>query len=590
MVSWFRCSAGHRWESVTDCAESTCPVCGGDSTLQEANVVPARDAQDPTLSVVPDSAPPLFATLPVTGEPVAFRPRPDRPAIPCEVLPEIDGYESLSLLGRGGMGVVYRATHVRLKRPVALKMILAGEYAGQQEVARFHREAEAIARIQHPHIVQIFEVGQHQGTSVHRVGVRGRGQSGELSRRNSPAAAGGRPTGSLLADAVEAAHQAGIVHRDLKPANVLLAGPEREPNERQSLAAYTPKITDFGLAKQMDTDSVETRSGAILGSPSYMAPEQAAGMTQAVGPAADIYALGAILYELLTGRPPFRGTTVLETLEQVRRSEPVSPRQLNAGTPRDLETICLKCLDKDPRRRYETARALAADLRRYQAGEPIVARPVGPLERSWKWARRRPALALLLLVSFAAALGLLGLWASFTAKLRVERDLATKAGQDAERERIKAVEEQGKTERARQETQLALTENHERLVSVNVTNGWRMTDEGDVAAALPRFAEAYRLDLGRPDRTARHRLRLAGLVRRCPRPAHQWRYQDDVVAAISPDGRMLALGGEFDEEDPQSDKLCTQVWSWNLESRSTALNSTHRFVRRPGIPKGSCWP
>jgi WD40 repeat protein/tRNA A-37 threonylcarbamoyl transferase component Bud32 len=304
--------------------------------------------------------------------------------------PVIPGYEIAGELGRGGMGVVYKARQTRLNRPVALKMILAGAHAGAEATARFLAEAEAVAQLQHPNIVQIFHIDEHAGHPYFEMEFVGGGSLAErLDGTPRPPREASRLT-EILARAMAEAHRRGIVHRDLKPGNILLT-PEG-----------APKVADFGLAKLLDAESGLTQTDSILGSPSYMAPEQAGGKAKEVGPAADVYALGAILYELLTGRPPFRGATMLETLEQVKTTDPVPPSRLAPGMPRDAETIALKCLQKDPSRRYESAGALAEDLRRYQAGEPIVARPVGSAERAWRWCRRYPVVASL--VSTVAAL------------------------------------------------------------------------------------------------------------------------------------------------------------------------------------------
>jgi WD40 repeat protein/serine/threonine protein kinase len=309
--------------------------------------------------------------------------------------PAIPGYEIEGTLGRGGMGVVYRARDLALRRTVALKVILAAGKAGGPDRQRFQVEAEAVARLQHPNIVQIHAVGEHDGRLycalefVEGCSLAQRLDAGSL---HSPQAAALVET---LARAVELAHQRHIVHRDLKPANVLLAGKsEQGTGNKAEGSDLFPKIVDFGLARRLDVEGHPTQAGVVMGTPSYMAPEQARG--EAVGPACDIYALGAILYECLTGRPPFKGSSEIETLDLVRRQEPVAPRWLNAGVPRDLETICLKCLEKEPHRRYASAEALADDLRRWRAGEPIAARPVGALGRAAKWARRNPAVALLL--------------------------------------------------------------------------------------------------------------------------------------------------------------------------------------------------
>jgi tetratricopeptide (TPR) repeat protein len=266
---------------------------------------------------------------------------------------------------------------------------------------RFRAEAETIARLQHPNIVQIYEVGEDQDRPFIALEfVDGGSLDKKLSRQPLPP----RSAAALLetlARGVEAAHRAGIVHRDLKPANILLAGGPDTPVERA-----VPKITDFGLAKQLDVNVGHTQSGAILGTPCYMAPEQAAGNSKEIGPLSDVYALGIILYECLVGRPPFNAATLMEVLEQVRNVEPVSPSRLQPKVPRDLETICLKCIDKQPHRRYRSAEALADDLKRFLNEEPILARRVRWWERATKWARRRPSAAALLGVLLAVALAL----------------------------------------------------------------------------------------------------------------------------------------------------------------------------------------
>jgi formylglycine-generating enzyme required for sulfatase activity len=354
------------------------------------------DALDPRLTLA--LAPPALAPPPSTLLLDTTLP-PDRSGPPGE--PDVPGYEVLETLGRGGMGVVYKARQTALGRVVALKMILHGSHAEAADLARFQTEAEAVARLQHPHIVQIYEVGHHDGCPYFSLEyVAG----GSLDRRLDGAPVHARRAAEWLeslARAVHAAHQAGILHRDLKPANIFVA------------ADGALKIGDFGLAKKLD-DTGRTQAGALIGTPSYMPPEQAGALAEKqdgvppapVGPAADVYALGAILYECLTGRPPFRGETTLDTVLQVLTQEPVPPSRLQPTMPRDLETICLKCLHKGPPRRYATAEALADDLRCFLDGRPIAARPVGRLERLAKWARRRPAAAALWAVSVLGGLGL----------------------------------------------------------------------------------------------------------------------------------------------------------------------------------------
>ena len=317
-----------------------------------------------------------------------------------DAFPSIPGYEVEAILGRGGMGVVYKARHLRLNRTVAIKTLLGGGSAGPHERERFQREAEAVAALRHPNIVQLYDVGEEEGRPYFTMEFVD-GGSLALKLAGSPQPA--RPSADLvstLADAVHAAHRGGIVHRDLKPANVLLA------------ADGTPKISDFGLARRLEGGAALTLSGVPVGTPSYMAPEQALGRAAAVGPATDVYALGAILYELLTGRPPFRAATAAETVQQVISQEPAPPSRLNAQVPRDLETICLKCLHKEPARRYSSAEELADDLRRFGEGRPIQARRVGWSERTWRWCRRNPTVAALTAASlvpiFMAVGG--GLW------------------------------------------------------------------------------------------------------------------------------------------------------------------------------------
>jgi eukaryotic-like serine/threonine-protein kinase len=322
------------------------------------------------------------------------------PPAPNGALPNISGYKLEGVLGHGGVGVVYRAFHERLHRPVALKMLLASAHVQPMERERFEREAEAVAALHHPNIVPIFDVGDAEGQPFFTMELVEGGSLAEKIRGVPQPARQAAALVATLAEAIHTAHLQGIVHRDLKPGNILLTGDG------------TPKVTDFGLARRLDDGAGLTLNGALVGTPSYMAPEQARGQKSAIGPATDVYALGAILYELLTGRPPFRAETPTATLQQVVVDEPVSLVRLNPRVPRDLETICLKCLHKEPNKRYDSARALAEDLKRFVRSEPILARPVGLVERVVRWARRQPALAAALASGIMLGSSLLGtlLW------------------------------------------------------------------------------------------------------------------------------------------------------------------------------------
>jgi tetratricopeptide (TPR) repeat protein len=339
--------------------------------------------------------------------------------------PTLPEYDIVGELGRGGMGVVYLAHHRELKRPVALKMILAGAHSDPETRSRFRREAEAIARLQHPGIVQIHDVGENAGRPFIALEYV---DGSDLARQMAGTTVAPRTSAALvetLARIIHHAHERGIVHRDLTPRNVLLARTTAAGGFSFNGGSdfYEPKITDFGLAKQLDSDIHQTHTGVVMGTPSYMSPEQAQGSSE-IGPAADIHALGAILYELLTGRPPFLAETRLATLNLVIERDPVTPTQLQPRVPRDLETICLKCLAKSPSRRYATAADLADDLRRFLINEPIRARPVSRYERTLKWVHRHPTATALLGVVLLSLVTLVAGGVIYNARIRSERDRA----------------------------------------------------------------------------------------------------------------------------------------------------------------------
>jgi eukaryotic-like serine/threonine-protein kinase len=314
---------------------------------------------------------------------------------PTGRLPTIADYAVESLLGRGGMGVVYKARHLKLNRHVALKMLLSGVYASSAELARFQREAWAVAGLRHENIVQVHDFGDCEGRPYFTMELLEGGTLGETLGGVPQPPKKAAETTAVLAEAIQAAHGAGIVHRDLKPGNILLS------------STGVLKIADFGLARRVNTDDELTLSGARLGTLTHMAPEQALGEQRKIGPATDIYSLGVLLYEMLTGRPPFLAESDVEMQRRLISDDPVPPSRLNPKVPRDLQTICLKCLHKEIDRRYETASELADDLHRFLRGDAILARPVGPAERLTKWVRRRPAMTTAIAISFLFATSVL---------------------------------------------------------------------------------------------------------------------------------------------------------------------------------------
>jgi WD40 repeat protein len=447
-------------------------------------------------------------------------------------------YELLEEIARGGMGVVFKARQVSLNRLVALKMILSGQLASSLDVARFHAEAEAAANLDHPNILPIYEVGEQDGQHYYSMKLSNGGNLADAVPallRDPPRAAQLLAT---VARAVHFAHQRGVLHRDLKPANILLwkdeggrMKDESTPNSSSDSSfilpplSFVPLVTDFGLAKRTDAEAGLTRSGAILGTPSYMAPEQARA-EKVLTTAADIHALGAILYECLTGRPPFRGNNVMETLRQVMEDPPALPRALNPAVPRDLEVICLKCLRKQPGERYSSAAALADDLERWSRGEPISARPVNALKRAWWWCRRHPTVAGL---TTAVAVLLVGVALSATvAALRIN---------DA-REHAEASAEDARNEAARADR--AAAETRRLLGNVLADNGLRRLGAGDPFAALPWFAAALRSNPEDGDWSRLQRVRISTTLRTLPRLVRVFPHGEPVTfAAFSPDGRRL---------------------------------------------------
>ena len=419
-----------------------CPTCG---TPLEVGAAPGKLVKCPKCGKkfrVPATDDTLH-TPPPTATDDQTQPA-NRPAFPT-----MPGYEILDELGRGGMGVVYKARQTGLNRVVALKMILSAEHAGADEMKRFRIEAEAVAQLQHPNIVQVYEIGEHNGRPYFSMEFV---EGGSLQQR-----IGGKPQppkwcaamAEKLALAMHAAHAQGIIHRDLKPANVLLCTAGVPPavtpaSRRHGTRLEEPRIMDFGLAKRLKADESLTQSGAVMGTPQYMAPEQASGEARRVGPLADVYALGAILYTMLTGKPPFSADTAMAMLRKVLNEEPAPPTALHKRIPPDIETICLKCLQKEPAKRYASANELAADLRRFLNGEPIVARASSPWEKAAKWARRSPTAAALIGVSALATVGVIGLLVRHDVQQR-SANAELRAALDAieqEKQRVKQAEDE----------------------------------------------------------------------------------------------------------------------------------------------------
>jgi WD40 repeat protein/tetratricopeptide (TPR) repeat protein/tRNA A-37 threonylcarbamoyl transferase component Bud32 len=533
------CPRGHQWNSEEQSTgtKPVCPICGLapiPATLTFPQTLDYQPTQHAPSSPAPAGAPSApdetssaRPTLPAPAE------ETENPRTPI-LTQHISGYEILGELGRGGMGVVYKARQTKLNRLVALKMVLAGANADPQQLQRFRAEAEAVARLQHPFIVQIYEIGEHDGCPFFSLEFV---DGGTLSQKLIGAPQPPRLAAQLvrlLALAIHSAHQKGIIHRDLKPSNILLATPTAHISDVDSLQAETqaafrlygiPKITDFGLAKHLDVQS-QTRTGAILGTPSYMAPEQAEGRAHAIGPATDVYGLGTILYEMLTGRPPFESDTSLSTIRQLLAQDPMPPSQLHHKVPRDLETICLKCLEKDPARRYHSADDLAEDLHRFLSNRPIEARPLGWWGRSMKWMRRHPTKAAVICGLILAALTLLTVGGIY--HMRLEH---------------------------------AVTESRQNLIRLHVVEGTSAMNAGDGFTALLWFTEALRLDTGTPEHEQGHRMRIAALEQSLPRPEQLWVHDESVnETRYSPDGRRVLTAGDDGK-----------IYLWDSETGQEAL-------------------
>jgi formylglycine-generating enzyme required for sulfatase activity/Tfp pilus assembly protein PilF/predicted Ser/Thr protein kinase len=489
---------------------------------------PVSTAGAPERRRITDELPATLLQAPSDGHPTQdVVPLPDGSNRP---LPKVPGFDVLKELGHGGMGVVYLARQERLNRLVALKMILSGDHARPDTIIRFLGEAETLAKLRHPNIVQVYEAGndgRHPYFALEYV------EGGSLDKKLTATPLPPREAAELiekLARALHAAHALGIVHRDLKPGNVLLT-PTGEP-----------KVTDFGLAKKTGSDM--TASGAVLGTPSYMAPEQAEGKNRAIGPPADGYALGAILYECLTGRPPFKAATSLDTIMQVVSADPVPVRRLQPQVPADLETICHKCLQKDLAKRYESAEALADDLRRFRGGEPIKARPVSTAERAWRWVQRHraPVAAAAAAVLVMAGLAVGVRW--HAARTRAQRAAELVAAGNAHLEQATAASDQAEAERhfaAAQEHFAAARgadeDNpapHAALVELYLCRCRRAVERGAADEA-----RGIILPLKALDRDGRHAAEIAALERRA---LATWSIVTDppgarvLLAAVQPDG------------------------------------------------------
>ncbi len=491
-------------------------------------------------------------------------------------VPYFGDYELIKEVARGGMGVVYKARQVSLNRIVALKMILAGELASENDVRRFHAEAEAAANLDHPGIVPIYEVGEHEGQHFFSMGfVEGQTLAAKIADGPLEPNEAARIV-KAVAEAIQYAHDKGVIHRDLKPGNVLLKRSQesrREGQEQQGqrtpkapsgtrVSAFDsrPLVSDFGLAKRVEGGSDLTVTGQVLGTPSYMPPEQAAGRLGQIGPASDIYSLGAVLYAAITGHPPFQAANLVDTLTQVLEQEPVAPRVLNPQIPRDLETITLRCLEKDARRRYASAQEMVDELQRFLNGEPILARPVSVPNRFLRWCKRRPLVA-----GLGATVTILALFVAIASPLVALRQVALRKEAD---DRANEVRE------AHEKTEIT-------LVDTYTSAGLIASERGEPAQAALWFANAARLSNSDPKRRRANRIRVNTWVREIAWPVCVLEHSGQQLRSIQfhVGGRYLATRTE--------ENVCTV---WDLETASQLpLPGGERPVRSVTFSPNGQW-